>query len=122
MTTNKNENGGSDMDSIMAQEEAAVGHFCWDNSDDDETESMNGVEKEDGKEKLHQVKTANKRKAVTGKTGASNAMPTKQSRTTVTVQTNTASATKTVVGIMKEQGEGYVEDESILKTPVEVQW
>eukprot|EP00957_Ditylum_brightwellii_P122656 9353958-Ditylum_brightwellii.AAC.1 len=23
---------------------------------------------------------------------------------------------------MKEQGEGYVEDESVLKTPVEVQW
>eukprot|EP00957_Ditylum_brightwellii_P014111 1063960-Ditylum_brightwellii.AAC.1 len=23
---------------------------------------------------------------------------------------------------MKEQGEGYVEDESVLKTPVEMQW
>eukprot|EP00957_Ditylum_brightwellii_P027790 2100777-Ditylum_brightwellii.AAC.1 len=27
-----------------------------------------------------------------------------------------------VAELMKERGEGYVEDESILKTPVEVQW
>eukprot|EP00957_Ditylum_brightwellii_P177273 13504473-Ditylum_brightwellii.AAC.1 len=52
---------------------------------------MNEVEKEDEKEKWHQVETA--------------------------VQTNAASATKTVAEIMKEQGEGYVEDKSIL-----VQW
>eukprot|EP00957_Ditylum_brightwellii_P119600 9125254-Ditylum_brightwellii.AAC.1 len=68
---------------------------------------MNEVEKEDEKEKWHQVETASKRKAVIGKIGASNAMPMKQSRTTVTVQTNAASATKTVAEIMKEQGEGY---------------
>eukprot|EP00957_Ditylum_brightwellii_P097960 7461272-Ditylum_brightwellii.AAC.1 len=122
MTTNKNKNGGSDTDSIMVQEEVEVGHLCWDNSDEDEIESMNGVEKEDGKEKWHQVEIASKRKAVTGKTVASNATPMKQSQTTVTVQTNTASATKTVEEIMKEQREGYVEDESVLKTPVEVQW
>eukprot|EP00957_Ditylum_brightwellii_P027508 2079165-Ditylum_brightwellii.AAC.1 len=83
---------------------------------------MNRVEKEEGKEKLHQVETGCKRKTVAGKTVASNVTPTKQSQTTVTAQTNAASATKTVAKIMKEQGEGYVEDESVLKTPVEVQW
>eukprot|EP00957_Ditylum_brightwellii_P175562 13367110-Ditylum_brightwellii.AAC.1 len=107
MTTNKSKNGGSDTDSIMAQEEAEVGHFCWDDSNKDETETMNEVEKEDEKEKWHQAETASKRKAVTGKLGASNATPTKQSHTTVTVQTNAASATKMVAEIMKEQGEGY---------------
>eukprot|EP00957_Ditylum_brightwellii_P078577 5974131-Ditylum_brightwellii.AAC.1 len=81
MITNKNENGDSDTDSIMVQEEAKVGHFCWDNSDKDETEAMNKVEKEDGKEKCHQVETASKRKVVTGKLGASSVTPTKQSRT-----------------------------------------
>eukprot|EP00957_Ditylum_brightwellii_P010512 796715-Ditylum_brightwellii.AAC.1 len=40
----------------------------------------------------------------------------------VTVQTNAATATKTVAELMKEQGEGYVNDVSVLKTPVEVQW
>eukprot|EP00957_Ditylum_brightwellii_P104778 7986166-Ditylum_brightwellii.AAC.1 len=40
----------------------------------------------------------------------------------VTVQTNAATATKTVADLMKKQGEGYVEDESVLKTLVEVQW
>eukprot|EP00957_Ditylum_brightwellii_P068979 5235338-Ditylum_brightwellii.AAC.1 len=49
-------------------------------------------------------------------------MPTKQSQTTVTIQTNDASATKTVTERIKEQGEGYVDDKSVLKTPVEVQW
>eukprot|EP00957_Ditylum_brightwellii_P046054 3494437-Ditylum_brightwellii.AAC.1 len=49
-------------------------------------------------------------------------MPTKQSCTTVTVQTNAATATKMVAELMKEQGEGYVENESVPKTPVEVQW
>eukprot|EP00957_Ditylum_brightwellii_P078482 5967418-Ditylum_brightwellii.AAC.1 len=70
MTTNKNKNGGSDTDSIMAQEESEVGHFCWDNSNEDEIESMNRIGKEDGKGKWHQVETASKRKAVTGKTVA----------------------------------------------------
>eukprot|EP00957_Ditylum_brightwellii_P145113 11052705-Ditylum_brightwellii.AAC.1 len=55
-------------------------------------------------------------------TVASNATPMKQSQTKVTAQTNAASATKTVAEIMKERGEGCVEDESVLKTPVEVQW
>eukprot|EP00957_Ditylum_brightwellii_P072308 5496145-Ditylum_brightwellii.AAC.1 len=49
-------------------------------------------------------------------------MPTKQSRMMVTVQTNAAIATKTVADLMKDQGGGYMEDESVLKTPVEVQW
>eukprot|EP00957_Ditylum_brightwellii_P138041 10523862-Ditylum_brightwellii.AAC.1 len=40
----------------------------------------------------------------------------------VTAQTNDASATKTVAEIMKEQGEGYVDDKSVFKTPVEAQW
>eukprot|EP00957_Ditylum_brightwellii_P016951 1278349-Ditylum_brightwellii.AAC.1 len=80
MTTNKNKIGGSDTDSIMAQEEAEVAHFCWDDSDEDETEAMNEVEKDDEK-KRHQVETASKKKAVTGKLGASNATPMKQSHT-----------------------------------------
>eukprot|EP00957_Ditylum_brightwellii_P029748 2249876-Ditylum_brightwellii.AAC.1 len=49
MTVNKNKNGGSNMDSIMAQEEAEVGHFWWDNSNEDETEAMKEAEKEDEK-------------------------------------------------------------------------
>eukprot|EP00957_Ditylum_brightwellii_P195748 14913701-Ditylum_brightwellii.AAC.1 len=106
----------------MAQEEAEVGHFCWDNSNNDKIELMNGVEKEEGKEKWNQEETAGKRKAVTGKIVASNVTPTKQSQTMVTAQTNAASATKTVAERMKEQGEGYVNDESMLKTPVEAQW
>eukprot|EP00957_Ditylum_brightwellii_P021208 1598678-Ditylum_brightwellii.AAC.1 len=40
----------------------------------------------------------------------------------ITVKKNAASTTKTVAELMKEQGEGYVEDERVLKTPVEVQW
>eukprot|EP00957_Ditylum_brightwellii_P045222 3427762-Ditylum_brightwellii.AAC.1 len=76
---------------------------------------MNRAEKEDRKEKWYQVETASKRKAATWKTVTSNATPTKQSQTMVTVQRNTASATKTVAEILKEQGEGYVEDESVLK-------
>eukprot|EP00957_Ditylum_brightwellii_P180256 13731541-Ditylum_brightwellii.AAC.1 len=63
MTTNKSKIGGSNTDSIMEQGKAGVGYFCWDNSNKDETESMNIVEKEDGKEKWHQVETASKRKA-----------------------------------------------------------
>eukprot|EP00957_Ditylum_brightwellii_P019520 1472472-Ditylum_brightwellii.AAC.1 len=40
----------------------------------------------------------------------------------VTVQTNATTTTKTVAELIKERGESYVEDESIMKTPVEVQW
>eukprot|EP00957_Ditylum_brightwellii_P112134 8549851-Ditylum_brightwellii.AAC.1 len=53
---------------------------------------MNGVEKEDRKEKWHQVETDSKRKAVTEKTVASNATPSKQSCTMVAFQTNAATA------------------------------
>eukprot|EP00957_Ditylum_brightwellii_P047016 3569976-Ditylum_brightwellii.AAC.1 len=66
----------------MAQEEAEEGHFCWDESNDDVTETLKEAEKEDGKEKWHQVETASKKKAVTGRLGANNATPTKQSCTT----------------------------------------
>eukprot|EP00957_Ditylum_brightwellii_P200708 15300234-Ditylum_brightwellii.AAC.1 len=106
----------------MVQEEAEVDHFCWDDSDDNKVELMKGVEKEEGKEKWNQEEKAGKRKTVTGKTGLNNATPTRQSQLTVTVQTNNASATKTVAERMKEQGERYVDDESVLKTPVEAQW
>eukprot|EP00957_Ditylum_brightwellii_P173097 13178040-Ditylum_brightwellii.AAC.1 len=57
-----------------------------------------------------------------GKWGVSNATPTKQSCTTVMVQTNATTTTKTVIKLMKERGESYVEDENVMKTPVEVQW
>eukprot|EP00957_Ditylum_brightwellii_P179210 13652808-Ditylum_brightwellii.AAC.1 len=40
----------------------------------------------------------------------------------VTVQTNATTNTKTVAELMKERGESNVEDESAMKTPVEVQW
>eukprot|EP00957_Ditylum_brightwellii_P098964 7538924-Ditylum_brightwellii.AAC.1 len=109
MKRNKNKNGGSNTDSIMVQEEAEVDHFFWDDSNNDKVELMKGVEKEEGKEKWNQEETAGKRKTVTGKTVTNNATPTKQSRTIVTVQTNDASATKTVA-------------ESMKKTPVEAQW
>eukprot|EP00957_Ditylum_brightwellii_P103098 7856825-Ditylum_brightwellii.AAC.1 len=122
LTTNEDENGGSKTDSIMAQEEAEVDHFCWDDSDDNEVELMKGVKKEEEQEKWNQEEKVGKRKTVTGKTVANNATPTKQSWMTVTIQTNDASATKMVAERMKEQGEGYVDDESVLKTPVEAQW
>ena len=76
---NKNKNGGSNTDSIMAQEEAEVDHFCWDDSNDDKIELMKGVKKEEGKEQWNQKETAGKRNTVTGKTVANNATPTKQS-------------------------------------------
>eukprot|EP00957_Ditylum_brightwellii_P072721 5527306-Ditylum_brightwellii.AAC.1 len=40
----------------------------------------------------------------------------------VMVQTNAITTTKTVAELMKGRGESYVEDESIMITPVEVQW
>eukprot|EP00957_Ditylum_brightwellii_P195143 14868879-Ditylum_brightwellii.AAC.1 len=112
MTTNKNENVGSKTDSIMAQKEAEVDHFCWEDSNDDKVELMKRVEKEEEKEKWNQEEKAGKRKTVTGKTVSNNATPTKKSWTAVTVQTNDASATKTVAERMKEQGEGYVDNKS----------
>ena len=93
MTTNKKENGGSKTDSIMAQEDAEEGHFCWDKSNKEVIETVKEAGKDDGKEKWHKVDTASKRKATTGKWGASNATPMKQSCTMVTVQTN-ATTTK----------------------------
>eukprot|EP00957_Ditylum_brightwellii_P025712 1945640-Ditylum_brightwellii.AAC.1 len=92
---NKNENGGSEMDSIIAQEEAEADHICWDDSDDNEVEFMKGVIKEEEQEKWNQEEKAGKRKTVTGKTVSNNATPTKQSQTIVIIQTNDASATKT---------------------------
>ena len=102
MTRNKNKNGGTKTDSIMAQEDAEEGHFCWDESNNDVIETIKEAGKDDGKEKWHKVDTASKRKATTGKWGASNATPTKQSRTTVTVQTNATTITKSVATLMNE--------------------
>eukprot|EP00957_Ditylum_brightwellii_P149212 11363261-Ditylum_brightwellii.AAC.1 len=51
----------------MAQEDAEEGHFCWDESDEEEIETLKEAGKDDGTEKWHQVDTASKRKAVTGK-------------------------------------------------------
>eukprot|EP00957_Ditylum_brightwellii_P182866 13929521-Ditylum_brightwellii.AAC.1 len=83
---------------------------------------MKGVKNEEDQGKWSQEEKAGKRKTVTGKVASNNATSTKQSQTTLTVQTNDASATKTVAERMKEQGEGYVEDKSVIKTPVEAQW
>eukprot|EP00957_Ditylum_brightwellii_P181235 13805337-Ditylum_brightwellii.AAC.1 len=84
MTMNKNENGGSGTDSIMAQEDAEEGHFCWEESAEEEIDILKEAGKDDGKEQWHQVDSASKRKVVTGKLGANNATPMKQSRTMVT--------------------------------------
>eukprot|EP00957_Ditylum_brightwellii_P058962 4471330-Ditylum_brightwellii.AAC.1 len=83
---------------------------------------MKGVEKKEGKDKWNQKEIASKRKTVTEKRVASNATPKKQSPMMVNVQTNTVSAIKTVAERTKEQGEGYLDDESMLKTLVEAQW
>eukprot|EP00957_Ditylum_brightwellii_P034936 2647508-Ditylum_brightwellii.AAC.1 len=104
MPMNKNKNGGSDTDSIMAQEEVEEGHFCWDKSNEKLIETLKEAKKGDGKEKWHQVETASERKVVTGKLGANDKTPTKQSCMTVSFQTNAATATKTVVELMREQG------------------
>eukprot|EP00957_Ditylum_brightwellii_P027121 2049819-Ditylum_brightwellii.AAC.1 len=106
----------------MAQEEAEADHFCWDDSDDDKVELMKGIEKEEEQGKWTQEKKASKRKTVPGKAVANSATPMKQSRTTVTVHFNDTSATKTVAERMKERGEGYVNNENVIKTPVEAQW
>eukprot|EP00957_Ditylum_brightwellii_P027069 2046754-Ditylum_brightwellii.AAC.1 len=82
MTMNKNEKGGSETDSIMAQEDSEEGHFCWEESDNKVTETVKEARKDNRKEKWHKVDTASKRKATTEKWGANNATPTKQSRTT----------------------------------------
>eukprot|EP00957_Ditylum_brightwellii_P115696 8824707-Ditylum_brightwellii.AAC.1 len=79
----------------MAQEDAEEGHFCWDKSSKDVVETKKEAGKDERKEKWHKVDTASKRKATTGKWRASNATPTKQSCTTVTVQTNATTTTKT---------------------------
>eukprot|EP00957_Ditylum_brightwellii_P062464 4740884-Ditylum_brightwellii.AAC.1 len=112
LTTNKNKNGGPKTDSIMAQEDTEEGHFCWDKSDEEVIETVKEAGKDNGKEKWHKVATASKRNATAGKWGANNVTPMKQSRTTVMVQTNATTTKKTVVGLMKERGESYVEDES----------
>eukprot|EP00957_Ditylum_brightwellii_P134018 10218375-Ditylum_brightwellii.AAC.1 len=106
----------------MAQEEAEANHFCWDDSNDDEVELMKGVEKEEEQGKWNQEEKASKRKTVPGKAVANSAMPTKQSWMMVTVHSNDNSATKTVAERIKERGEGYVDDESKIKTTVEAQW
>eukprot|EP00957_Ditylum_brightwellii_P170171 12953940-Ditylum_brightwellii.AAC.2 len=62
MTMNKNKNGGSNMNSIIAQEEAEVDHFCWGNSKDHKVELMKGVKKEEGKEKWNQEEKSRQEK------------------------------------------------------------
>eukprot|EP00957_Ditylum_brightwellii_P026364 1994308-Ditylum_brightwellii.AAC.1 len=119
---NKNKNVGSKTDSIMVQEEAEVDHFCWDESDDDEAELMKGVKKEEEQGKWTQEEKVSKRKTAPGKAATNNATPTKQSQTMVTVYSNDTYATKTVAERMKQQGEGYINDESVIKTPVEAKW
>eukprot|EP00957_Ditylum_brightwellii_P003995 304140-Ditylum_brightwellii.AAC.1 len=81
MTTNKNVNGGSDMDSIMAQEEAEEGYFCWDKSNNEVIETLKEAEKDNGKERWHQKEITSKRKEVTGELGANSVTPMKQSCT-----------------------------------------
>eukprot|EP00957_Ditylum_brightwellii_P163730 12465110-Ditylum_brightwellii.AAC.1 len=76
---NKNKNGGSKTDSIMAQEEEEVDHFCWDESNDNKVELMKGVKKEEEQGKWSQEEKTDKRKTVTGKAASNNAMPTKKS-------------------------------------------
>eukprot|EP00957_Ditylum_brightwellii_P040207 3042055-Ditylum_brightwellii.AAC.1 len=101
----------------MAQEDAEEGHFCWDESGEDVVETEKEAEKEDGKEKWQKVDTTSKRKATTEKWGTRSATPTKQSRTMVTVQTNATTTKKPVAPLMKERGESYVDNESVMKTP-----
>eukprot|EP00957_Ditylum_brightwellii_P150345 11448422-Ditylum_brightwellii.AAC.1 len=62
----------------MAQDEAEVDHFCWDESNDNEVEVMKGVKKEEEQGKWSQEEKAGKRKTVTGKAVSNNATPTKQ--------------------------------------------
>eukprot|EP00957_Ditylum_brightwellii_P151774 11557679-Ditylum_brightwellii.AAC.1 len=50
MTTNKNENGGSETDSIMAQEDTEERHFCWDESNEELIETVKEAGKDNGKE------------------------------------------------------------------------
>eukprot|EP00957_Ditylum_brightwellii_P010665 807761-Ditylum_brightwellii.AAC.1 len=50
MTTNKNKNGGSETDSIMAQEDTEEGHFCWDKSNKEVIETVKEARKDNGKE------------------------------------------------------------------------
>eukprot|EP00957_Ditylum_brightwellii_P204280 15338490-Ditylum_brightwellii.AAC.1 len=71
---------------------------------------MKGVEQEAEQAKQNQDKRASKRKTATGKEVASSATPSKQNRTTVNVQSNNNSATKTVAERMRERGEGYVDN------------
>eukprot|EP00957_Ditylum_brightwellii_P141058 10746250-Ditylum_brightwellii.AAC.1 len=106
----------------MAQKDAEEGHFCWDESDEDVVETEKDAEKEDGKEKWQKVDTTSKRNATAEKWGTRSAIPTKQSCTMVTVQTNATTTKKSVAALMKERGESYVDDKSVMKTPVEVQW
>eukprot|EP00957_Ditylum_brightwellii_P163193 12426512-Ditylum_brightwellii.AAC.1 len=83
---------------------------------------MKGIEKKEDQGKWTQEEKASKRKTVPRKAAANNATPTKQSQTIVTAHSNDTSATKTGTERMKERGEGYIDNESVIKTPVEAQW
>eukprot|EP00957_Ditylum_brightwellii_P013984 1055268-Ditylum_brightwellii.AAC.1 len=106
----------------MAQEEVEADFFYWDESNKEEEELMIGVGRETEQVKQTQEEKAGKRKNNAGKETANSATPSKQSKTTVDVQSYNNIATKTVAEQMRERGEGYVDDESKIKTPVEAQW
>eukprot|EP00957_Ditylum_brightwellii_P011076 839323-Ditylum_brightwellii.AAC.1 len=101
----------------MTQKDAEEGHFCWDKRNEEVVGTEKEAGKDDRKKKWHKMDTASKRKATAGKWGVSNATPKKQSHTTMTVQTNATTTTKSVVALMKERGESYIEDESVMETP-----
>eukprot|EP00957_Ditylum_brightwellii_P051248 3885719-Ditylum_brightwellii.AAC.1 len=122
-TPEEAENGILDTDSIMAQEEAKADLFCWDDSDKGEKELMMGVVKETELQvKQTQEEKAGKRKNNEEKYAANSTPPSKQSKEAVDIQSFDNSATKSVAEQMRERGEVHVDDESKIKTPVEVQW
>eukprot|EP00957_Ditylum_brightwellii_P024993 1890541-Ditylum_brightwellii.AAC.1 len=74
---------------------------------------------EEEQRKRNQEEKASKRKTVPGEAVANSTTPTKQSQMTVTIYSKDNSANKTVAERMKERGEGYVDNRSKIKTPVE---
>eukprot|EP00957_Ditylum_brightwellii_P111052 8468617-Ditylum_brightwellii.AAC.1 len=97
-------NGGSDMDSIMAQEEVETDLFCLDNR------------LQRGRRNGDRSRLGSR---TTRKEAANSAAPSKQSKKTVDVQSFDNSATKTVAEQIRERGEVHVDNESKIKTPVE---
>eukprot|EP00957_Ditylum_brightwellii_P023402 1766538-Ditylum_brightwellii.AAC.1 len=65
---------------------------------------MKGVEQESEQAKQNQDEKASRRKTVTGKEVVIIVTPSKQSRTTINVQSDNNSSTKTVAERMRERG------------------